>query len=116
MRKQGYTNRSDGIVYEKIELPTLGDVAVINRDQLQSLLDEECTSPTGEPYPTKFTVKMFKFPLMWKCLDFETGGWLICEFVDHPTNPDLLRAHVRRAALPETIGLVAEGILWWLPD
>lgn len=98
MRKQ------NGIVYEKIELPTLGDIAIIERDRLQSLLEYSTSNPTGA-FPNK----------MWKRLDFETGGWLVCEFIDHPTNPMLLQMFVRRAALPETIGLIAEGVLWWLP-
>jgi hypothetical protein len=104
MREQQYTSGPNGIVYEMIELETIGDVAIIDRDRLQSLLEYSTSNPTGA-YPNK----------MWKRLDFETGGWLICEFVDHPTNPDLLRTRVRRAALPETVALVAEGVLWFVP-
>jgi len=104
MMEQRYARDPDGtLVYEKIELPTFGAVAVIRTAQLASLLEYSTSNPTGA-YPNK----------MWKRLDFETGGWLVCEYVDHPTDPNLLRTLVRRAASPETMGLVAEGVLWWL--
>lgn len=104
MREQQYTNHPNGIVYEKIELSTVDhNVAIIDRERLQLLLEYSTSNPTGA-YLNK----------MWKRLDFETGGWLICEFVNHPTDPSLLRINVRRAALPETIGLVAEGVLWFI--
>ncbi len=104
MREQQYTNNPDGIVYEKIELLTVDhNIAVIDRDLLQSLLEYSTSNPTGA-YLNK----------MWKRLNFKTGGWLICGFVDHPTNPSLLRIRVLHAALPETIGLTAEGVLWFV--
>lgn len=105
MREQQYFNGPDGIVYERIELEEASrDVVVVDAARLRSLLEYSTTNPTGA-YPNK----------MWKRLDFQFGGWLICEYVDHPTNPDLLSTRVRRAASPETLGLIAEGVLWWLP-
>lgn len=103
--EQRYINGPDGIVYEKIKLPTINhNIAVIDRDRLQSLLEYSTSNPTGA-YPNK----------MWKRIDFETGGWLICEYVERYAGSDRLQIIVRRAALPETVGLIAEGILWWLP-
>lgn len=105
MREQQYTSGPDGIVYEKIELPDVDrDIAIIDRERLQSLLEYSTSNPTGA-YPNK----------MWKRLDFAAGGWLICEYIDHPTDLGWLQIRVRRAALPETIGLVAEGVLWFIP-
>ncbi len=105
MMEQRYDKAPDGTyVYQKIELPTVDcDIAVIENEQLSWLLEYSASSPTGA-YPNK----------MWKRLDFQLGGWLICEYVDHPTNPNLLRTYVRRAATPQTMALVAQGVLWWL--
>jgi hypothetical protein len=97
VREQRYTSSPNGIVYEKIELPTLGVVAVIDDALLESLLEYSTSNPTGA-YPNK----------MWKRRDVEN-------YVEHPTRPDLLSIRVPRAASPETVGLVAEGVLWWLP-
>lgn len=105
MTEQRYERGPDGtFVYQKIELPTVGHgVAVIENQQLAWLLEYSTSNPTGA-YPNK----------MWKRLDFEFGGWLVCEYVEHPTDPTLLRTYVRRAVTPETMALVAEGVLWWL--
>lgn len=104
MREQRYEKGPDGVyVYEKIELKTIGAVAVISDDRLESLLEYSTSNPTGA-YLNK----------MWKRRDFENDGWRICEYVEHTVRPDLLRVRVRRAASPETIGLVAQGVLWWL--
>lgn len=103
--EQRYTSGPGGIVYEKIELPTVDhNVAIIDREHLQSLLEYSTSNPTGA-YLNK----------MWKRLDFETGGWLICEYVERYAGSDQLQIIVRRAASPATVGLVAEGVLWWLP-
>lgn len=104
MREQRYTSDPDGIVYEKIKLPIVDhSVAIIDGALLESLLEYSTSNPTGA-YPNK----------MWKRLDFKTGSWLVCEYIDHPTDPNLLRTRVRRTALPETVGLVAEGVLWFI--
>lgn len=99
MREQQYTNGPDGIVYEKVD----HSIVVIDRERLQSLLEYSTSNPTGA-YPNK----------MWKRLDFSNGCWLICEYVGCSTDPDKLRVCVRRAVLPETIALIAEGVLWFI--
>lgn len=104
MREQQYTSTPDGIVYEKIELPTLGAVAVIDDARLESLLEYSTSNPTGA-YPNK----------MWKRRDVENEGWRVCEYVERHAGSNRLQIIVRRAASPATVGLVAEGVLWWLP-
>lgn len=104
--EQRYERGPDGVYgYEKIELQTFGIVAVIDDARLESLLEYSTSNPTGA-YVNK----------MWKRRDFQYGGWFVCEYIDHPTNPRLLRTYVRRAAPVTTMGLVAEGVLWWLPS
>lgn len=104
MIEQRYSRASDGtFIYRKIELPTFGQVAVVENERLSWLLEYSTSNPTGA-YPNK----------MWKRKDFEFGGWFVCEYVDHPTDPNLLRTYVRRAATPEVMGLVAEGVLWFI--
>lgn len=105
MREQQYTNGPDGIVYEKIELLVVDHVvAIIDDALLESLLEYSTSNPTGA-YPNK----------MWKRRDCENEGWRVCEYVKHPTKPDVLQIHVRRAASPATMALVAEGVLWFIP-
>jgi hypothetical protein len=103
MMEQRYTSGPDGIVYEKIELPTVDhSVAVIDDAQLESLLEYSTSNPTGA-YPNK----------MWKRMG-SAGNWFVCEYVEHPADPGRLRIRRRRAASPETVGLVAEGLLWFI--
>lgn len=103
MIEQQYTNGQNGIVYEKIELPDLDrDIAVIDDDRLAALFEYSTSNPTG--------VYLHK---MWKRMG-SAGSWFVCEYVEHPTNPDKLRIHRRRAVSPETLGLIVEGVLWFI--
>jgi hypothetical protein len=102
--EQRYSRIGDAVVYEKIELPTIGSVAVIDDARLAELLEYSSSNPTGV-----FDNKMWR-----RAVRGEPGAWWICEFRPHPTRPDACQTIVRRAASPETVGLVAEGILWWL--
>ena len=108
MREQSYRRTPDGSYeYEKIMLPTIAgaegrvDIAVIDDERLMSLPEYSLTNPTGV-----FVNKMWRRG---------PPPWHVCEYVPHPTRPDLCRTTFRLAASPEAIGLAAEGILWFLP-
>lgn len=104
MTEQRYEIDAQGyVVYEKIELPRIGDVVVIDGPRIESLLEYSTSNPTGA-YPNK----------MWKRRNPDTGGWLVCEYVENPTNHMLLDTRVSWAVSPLLIGEIAEGVLWWI--
>jgi hypothetical protein len=102
--EQRYAKVGDTYVYEKIELPTVGDVAVIEDAALMELPEYSCSMPTGV-----FDNKL------WRCaMRGEPGAWWVREYVPHPNKPEMCQTVTRRAASPETVALAADGVFWWL--
>lgn len=102
--RQRYAKSGDTYVYEKIELPTVGGVAVIDDAALEELLEYSSSIPTGV-----FVNKVWRHAIR-----AEPGAWWICEYVPHPNEPDMCLIVSRRAASPAVVALAAEGVFWWL--
>lgn len=110
--EQKYAKVGDTYVYEKVELPTVRSVAVIEDAALMELPEYSCTNPTG----------VFDNKLWRRAWHARTRGgrrseidhWLVCEYVQHPTEPGMCQTLVRRAASPEMVALAADGVFWWL--
>lgn len=92
------------IIYRKIELPTIGSVAVIGDAALAELFEYSSSNPSGV-----FDNKMWR-----RANREEPGVWWVCEYVPHPTKPEMCQTVIRRAASPTIVGLVAYGVFWWL--
>lgn len=107
--EQRYRKTPNGTyVYEKIELPTVGRLVVIDDETLMGLPEYSLTNPTGA-----FENKTWR-----RNTGYRGGlpGWVVCEYVAHPTNADLLRVSVRTPVPPAALAAVAEGVLWWIPS
>ena len=65
----------------------------ISRKAFDGLPEYSLSSPTGA-----VAGKVWKHNL---CFGADQPFWLICEYVNHPTNPELLRTDCRRPLIEE---------------
>jgi hypothetical protein len=72
----------------------------ISRKAFDSLPEYSMSNPTGA-----FPGNVWKRDLNWHRHHGADPNWIICEFVDHPTDKTLLRIEYRRPVVADAEGL-----------